>query len=200
MEILHISFQRVVDAGMFKGIALGPSLQLSHMIYADDAVFVGQWSDTNIDTIVHVLDCFHCASRMRINMNKIKHMGIYVEEDKVVVAVSKIGCLNLKTHFSYLGSKVGGLISDEGLTSIGIHSLTFFNGNDLHGNKTSWVKWEKVLASKEKGGLGVSSLHVLNRGLMLNGCGDIVHEMDMLKKQGIDVANCVGPIQSLIVP
>ncbi|GKF69941.1 hypothetical protein Tco_0202998 [Tanacetum coccineum] len=30
----------------------------------------------------------------------------------------------------------------------------------------SWVNWKKVLASKEKGGLGVSSLFALNRGLM----------------------------------
>ncbi|GJU52410.1 hypothetical protein Tco_1226124 [Tanacetum coccineum] len=43
----------------------------------------------------------------------------------------------------------------------------FFNGNDLHGKKMSWVKWEKVLASKENGGLGVSRLYALNRGLLL---------------------------------
>ena len=45
MESLHISFQRVVNAGMFKGIVLDSSMQLSHMFYADDVVFVGQWSD-----------------------------------------------------------------------------------------------------------------------------------------------------------
>ncbi|GJZ58056.1 RNA-directed DNA polymerase, eukaryota [Tanacetum coccineum] len=56
MESLHISFQRVVDAGIFKGIAIGSSLVLSHMFYADDAVFMGQWSDSNIDIIVHVLE------------------------------------------------------------------------------------------------------------------------------------------------
>nr|GEW58633.1 RNA-directed DNA polymerase, eukaryota, reverse transcriptase zinc-binding domain protein [Tanacetum cinerariifolium] len=42
MESLHLTFQRVVDAGMFMGIKLSPSLNLSHMFYADDAVFVGQ--------------------------------------------------------------------------------------------------------------------------------------------------------------
>ncbi|GKE08990.1 RNA-directed DNA polymerase, eukaryota [Tanacetum coccineum] len=40
MESLHLSFQRVVDAGMFHGINLGGTLNLSHMFYADDAVFV----------------------------------------------------------------------------------------------------------------------------------------------------------------
>ncbi|GKC34606.1 hypothetical protein Tco_1046990, partial [Tanacetum coccineum] len=33
---------------MFNGIVLAPALQLSHMFYADDAVFVEQWSDVNI--------------------------------------------------------------------------------------------------------------------------------------------------------
>nr|GEV80839.1 RNA-directed DNA polymerase, eukaryota, reverse transcriptase zinc-binding domain protein [Tanacetum cinerariifolium] len=66
IETLHISFQRVVDAGLFNGIVLGPDLHLSHMFYADDAVFVGQWSDANIDTLVLVLDCFHRASGLKV--------------------------------------------------------------------------------------------------------------------------------------
>ncbi|GJT18905.1 putative RNA-directed DNA polymerase [Tanacetum coccineum] len=51
MESLHISFKRVVDAGMFNGIVLNSVMHLSHMFYADDAVFMGQWSTKNIDTI-----------------------------------------------------------------------------------------------------------------------------------------------------
>ncbi|GKB33610.1 hypothetical protein Tco_0873011 [Tanacetum coccineum] len=47
----------------------------------------------------------------------------------------------------------------------------FFNGHDPNSKRTSWVKWKNVLASKEKGGLGVSSLYALNRGLMFNNGG-----------------------------
>ncbi|GJW20453.1 RNA-directed DNA polymerase, eukaryota, reverse transcriptase zinc-binding domain protein [Tanacetum coccineum] len=43
----------------------------------------------------------------------------------------------------------------------------FFNGHDLKSNKSSWVKWNSVLAAKEKGGLGVSSLFALNRALLM---------------------------------
>ncbi|GKF15279.1 hypothetical protein Tco_0056741 [Tanacetum coccineum] len=75
MESLHLSFQRVVDAGMFKGIKLSQSLSLSHMFYADDAVFVGQWSDGNINTLIHVLDCFYSTSGLRINMSKRTKVG-----------------------------------------------------------------------------------------------------------------------------
>nr|GFB66706.1 RNA-directed DNA polymerase, eukaryota, reverse transcriptase zinc-binding domain protein [Tanacetum cinerariifolium] len=40
MESLHLSFHRVVEAGMFQGLQLGCDVTLSHMFYADDAVFV----------------------------------------------------------------------------------------------------------------------------------------------------------------
>nr|GEX71936.1 putative RNA-directed DNA polymerase, eukaryota, reverse transcriptase zinc-binding domain protein [Tanacetum cinerariifolium] len=103
MESLHLSFQRVVDAGMFKGIMLSSSLNLSHMFYVDDAVFVGQWCDGNINTLVHVLECFFYASGLRINMSKSKLMGVLVDDDKVMRAASKLGCLILKSPFSYLG-------------------------------------------------------------------------------------------------
>ncbi|GJY53238.1 RNA-directed DNA polymerase, eukaryota, reverse transcriptase zinc-binding domain protein [Tanacetum coccineum] len=43
----------------------------------------------------------------------------------------------------------------------------FFNGADPKEKKMSWVKWSRVLASKDKGGLGVSSFFALNRALLL---------------------------------
>nr|GEX67649.1 SNF2 domain-containing protein CLASSY 3-like [Tanacetum cinerariifolium] len=42
----------------------------------------------------------------------------------------------------------------------------FFIGHSPDSNKASWVKWKSVLASKDNGGLGVSSLYALNRALM----------------------------------
>nr|GEZ37079.1 RNA-directed DNA polymerase, eukaryota, reverse transcriptase zinc-binding domain protein [Tanacetum cinerariifolium] len=110
MESLHLSFQRVVDAGMFHGIKLDGSMNLSHMFYADDAVFVGQWSENNICTLVHVLECFHRVSELKINMSKSKILGVHMNNVKVSRAVNKLGCLVLKTPFLYLGSFVGGAI------------------------------------------------------------------------------------------
>ncbi|GJU12746.1 RNA-directed DNA polymerase, eukaryota [Tanacetum coccineum] len=111
MESLHVSFQRVVDAGLFTGIMLDTSISVTHLFYADDAIFMGQWNRANIDTITRVLDVFHRASGLRINMNKSKLMGISVESSKVEHAVEKIGCMALKMPFKYLGSKVGDLMS-----------------------------------------------------------------------------------------
>ena len=43
----------------------------------------------------------------------------------------------------------------------------FFNGHEIGSKKMSWVKWNNVLTDKKRGGLGVSSLYALNRGLMI---------------------------------
>nr|GEU40886.1 retrovirus-related Pol polyprotein from transposon TNT 1-94 [Tanacetum cinerariifolium] len=111
MESLHLSFQRVVNAGLFSGLKLNQTVTLSHIFYADDAVFVGKWSDRNITTLVHVLECFYQASGLRINMSKSKILGVNVDDDYVKQAASKLGCLLLKCLFLYLGTKVGGSMS-----------------------------------------------------------------------------------------
>nr|GEV24380.1 RNA-directed DNA polymerase, eukaryota, reverse transcriptase zinc-binding domain protein [Tanacetum cinerariifolium] len=43
----------------------------------------------------------------------------------------------------------------------------FFNGVDANEKKMSWVSWNKVLVSKDKGGLGVLRFYAMNRALML---------------------------------
>nr|GEY46880.1 hypothetical protein [Tanacetum cinerariifolium] len=154
----------------------GGLVNLSHMFYTDDAVFVGQWCDSNITTLVHVLGCFHKAFGLR--------------------------CLVLKTLFSYLGSIVGGYMSRKQtwndilervnkrlskwkmqtlslggrlmlvksvLGSMPIFNFSIFkssmgvlrelegilsyfiNGHDSKSKKATWVNWKKVLLSKDRG-------------------------------------------------
>nr|GEU58684.1 RNA-directed DNA polymerase, eukaryota, reverse transcriptase zinc-binding domain protein [Tanacetum cinerariifolium] len=150
MESLHLSFQRVEEAGMFKGIKLDNSVSISHMFYADDAV------------------------------------------DKIKGAASKLGCLTFKTPFMYLGSIMGGSMSriqacadvvdrvsswlskwKMNMLSIGgrlilpksvLGSMPIFHMSIFKAPLD--VNWKIALASKEKGGLGISRLYALNRGLM----------------------------------
>ncbi|GJS31465.1 RNA-directed DNA polymerase, eukaryota [Tanacetum coccineum] len=111
MESLHLSFKRVEDAGMFNGIKINSSMTLSHMFYADDAIFMGQWSKRNIDTLMYMLKCFERASGLSINLSKSKLMGLAVSIEKVEEVTRHIGCGILNTPFSFLGSKVGGCMS-----------------------------------------------------------------------------------------
>nr|GFA83233.1 RNA-directed DNA polymerase, eukaryota [Tanacetum cinerariifolium] len=111
MECLHFSFQNLVNEGLFKRVSVSTSLHLSHLFYADDVIFMGQWSVSNINTLVQALDCFYKASGLRMNLQKSKLMGISVEDEIVSRAASKMGCCTLTTPFLYLGVKVGGSMS-----------------------------------------------------------------------------------------
>nr|GEY91503.1 retrotransposon protein, putative, Ty1-copia subclass [Tanacetum cinerariifolium] len=84
----------------------GPFM-LNEVIQWYDAVFVGQWSVSNITTLVHVLDCFHRVSGLRINMCKSKITGLHVDGESVNSAARQLGCLVLNIPFLYLGSIVG---------------------------------------------------------------------------------------------
>nr|GFA11148.1 RNA-directed DNA polymerase, eukaryota, reverse transcriptase zinc-binding domain protein [Tanacetum cinerariifolium] len=45
---------------------------------ADDAVFLGEWSDENLDNLLKILRCFHLASGLRINIAKSHVLGVGV--------------------------------------------------------------------------------------------------------------------------
>ncbi|GKA80529.1 RNA-directed DNA polymerase, eukaryota, reverse transcriptase zinc-binding domain protein [Tanacetum coccineum] len=176
-----------MDAGMFKGIMLDSSMQLSHMFYVDDAIFVGQWSEMNMNTIVYVLDCFYRALGLLINMSKSKIMGIVVDEHKVEQAAEKFRCSILKAPFFYLGTY-------EGSSSYGVYSGSFFNGIGLGSKKSIWVKWKNIWRfMTHKSSLWARVIMAIhgndgNIGKSLK-CGhmsiwhDIVQEMETLKAQ-----------------
>ncbi|GJS98286.1 RNA-directed DNA polymerase, eukaryota [Tanacetum coccineum] len=107
MESLHLSFSRVINEGLFKGIAINPSFSISHLFYADDAVFVGEWNDSNIKTVVKVLKCFFLASGLKINLLKSKMMGVGFNPNEVSRVTTSIGCSTFMAPFKYLGVSVG---------------------------------------------------------------------------------------------
>ncbi|GJT04294.1 RNA-directed DNA polymerase, eukaryota [Tanacetum coccineum] len=55
MESLHLSVSRAIKAGIFKGIKIDSTLNLSHLFYADDVVFIGEWSPSNLFGITNLL-------------------------------------------------------------------------------------------------------------------------------------------------
>nr|GEY70073.1 RNA-directed DNA polymerase, eukaryota [Tanacetum cinerariifolium] len=90
----------------------------------------------------------------------------------VVEAAFSIGCSIMQNQFKYLGVQVRECMSrskewDGVLKKMESIRNKFFNGADLEDNKMTWIAWDKVLASKEIDGLGVSSFHALNRALIL---------------------------------
>nr|GEU42158.1 RNA-directed DNA polymerase, eukaryota [Tanacetum cinerariifolium] len=215
MESLHVSFGKIMDVGLFKGIVINNSLTISHLFYVDDVVFIGEWDASNINTIDNVLKCFNMASGLRINIHKSKLMGIGVHSDEVYNSARIVGCSTFSTAFNYLGVNVGGTMSKISswyevvskvksrlskwkvsslsiggrltllksvISSMSLYHMSifkvplgvinhiesirrsFFNGVDGSNKKMMWISWKKLLMSKKKGGLGLTSLFALNRG------------------------------------
>nr|GFA68838.1 RNA-directed DNA polymerase, eukaryota [Tanacetum cinerariifolium] len=111
MESLHMSFSRAVNDGLFKGIQLHGSISISHIFYADDAMFIREWSDANLKSIVNILKCFFLASRLKINIYKSQVLGVGIPRSLVVQAAASIGCAVMQSQFCYLGVMVGECMS-----------------------------------------------------------------------------------------
>nr|GFB47657.1 RNA-directed DNA polymerase, eukaryota, reverse transcriptase zinc-binding domain protein [Tanacetum cinerariifolium] len=213
MESLHLSFQNLVNECLFKEVSVSSSLHPSHLFYADDVIFMGQWSVSNINTLVQALDCFYKASGLRMNLQKSKLMGISVEDEIVSRAASKMGCCTLTTRFLYLGVKVGGSMSrikawDE--IEAKLHSRlskwkmktlssgedirrNFFIGADVKEKKMSWFKWSRVLESKDKGGF-IRAVNGNSRGIETHSRVSysstwlsIVNEVNKMRNKSIDL-------------
>nr|GEZ11128.1 RNA-directed DNA polymerase, eukaryota [Tanacetum cinerariifolium] len=107
METLHISVSRSVHDGVFKGLLIHDLMVLSHLFYADDVVFVGEWSDDNLANLVRILQCFQLASGLKINMQKSQVLGVGVPSDVVIHGASTIGCNVMSSPFKYLRLTVG---------------------------------------------------------------------------------------------
>ncbi|GKC16456.1 RNA-directed DNA polymerase, eukaryota, reverse transcriptase zinc-binding domain protein, partial [Tanacetum coccineum] len=58
MEGLHVAVEDAMAAGLYRGFKVN-TLNLSNFFFADDALFIGDWSRANIKSLVSILECFH---------------------------------------------------------------------------------------------------------------------------------------------
>nr|GEZ50859.1 hypothetical protein [Tanacetum cinerariifolium] len=134
MESLHLSFSRAVEAGIFTGIKIDSSLTLSHLFYADDAVFIGEWSNGNLIGIMNILRCFSFLSGMSINIHKSHLLGIGLSDVSVSEAANRIGCSVMKAPFRYLG----------------IMAPFWYLGIMVGGNLSLVKEWDESIAKLKK--------------------------------------------------
>ncbi|CAI9266205.1 unnamed protein product [Lactuca saligna] len=93
---------------MFQGISIsGSNIQLSHLFYADDALFIGEWSHQNIKNLARLLKCFYVSSGLSVNYRKSKVFGIGVNSQEVENWALPLGCEPSTLPFTFLGIPVG---------------------------------------------------------------------------------------------
>nr|GEW98038.1 hypothetical protein [Tanacetum cinerariifolium] len=108
MEGLHAMVSKAVNTGLFKGASIGHgSINLSHLLYADDAIFVGEWSHSNAYNLICLLRCFYMVSGLKINVHKSKLLGVNVPDEEVSNMALVLGCGVAKLPMMYLGVPVG---------------------------------------------------------------------------------------------
>lgn len=70
----------------FKGVRVGEEeVLVSHLQYADDTIFFGDWGGGNVRNLICILKCFEKVSGLRANMTKSRLYGIEVPMRDVVV-------------------------------------------------------------------------------------------------------------------
>nr|GEV90309.1 RNA-directed DNA polymerase, eukaryota [Tanacetum cinerariifolium] len=194
----------VLDAGLFKRIQIDDSMTLSHLFYADDAVFIGKWDKSNISTLVNVLNCFFLASGLKINLHKSKLMGIGISQNDV----TRLSKWKLKTLF--IGGRltlIKSVLSSMPLYQMSMHKVPmcilnrmesirrdFFNGVENKERKLSMIAWKKVLAAKNKGGLAFPAIFGIQGALdnphsltRRSNWLDVIREFGSMSSKGINL-------------
>ncbi|GKE22393.1 putative RNA-directed DNA polymerase, eukaryota, reverse transcriptase zinc-binding domain protein, partial [Tanacetum coccineum] len=108
MEVLHAITRKSVGLGLFKGASVGQgNLNISHLMYVDDVIFMGEWSHSNIQNLLRMLRCFYLVSGLKINVHKSNILGVYVPIQDAEVMAKSVGCGVASFPLKYLGVPVG---------------------------------------------------------------------------------------------
>ncbi|KAJ0919470.1 putative RNA-directed DNA polymerase [Helianthus annuus] len=108
MEALSRMFTRAREAGVIKGILTpnnGPIM--SHLLYADDTIVLGDWSKEEMSNVMRILRCFFLCSGLKINVYKSNLYGIGVSMEDTGSMANDFGSKPDSLPFKYLGFTVG---------------------------------------------------------------------------------------------
>ncbi|XP_076926127.1 uncharacterized protein LOC143589178 [Bidens hawaiensis] len=108
MEELSVLFLNACEKGMFQGLQLpnsGPFI--SNLLFADDAIMLGEWSLENVNNLARILRIFHIISGLTINLAKSCLIGVEAEDGEIQKFASILHCKVGSTPFVHLGVSVG---------------------------------------------------------------------------------------------
>ncbi|XP_071694930.1 uncharacterized protein [Rutidosis leptorrhynchoides] len=113
-EGLNLIVKRACRDGLYKGVEVGiDKVGLSHLQFADDTIFIGEWQSQNFCNLVKILKCFENLSGLKINFHKSVLYGLGVASIDIEGLASRVGCKVGDLPFIYLGLPVGKNLSKE---------------------------------------------------------------------------------------
>lgn len=119
-EGLSLLTKRAILEGLLQVSFVGSQgLQVSHIQYADDTLFVVDGSRGNAEAIKWLLKNFELVSSLEVNFDKSSAYGVNLESEKLEELAGLIECLTVSMLIRYLGLKVGGRVNGaEGWTDV----------------------------------------------------------------------------------
>ncbi|XP_022023632.1 uncharacterized protein LOC110923885 [Helianthus annuus] len=84
MEAFSSMLKKAGMVGAVRGLVLpneGPTL--THLLYADDYVIMGEWGINNIKNVARLLSCFYLVSGLKINLRKSSLVGLGLSQAEV---------------------------------------------------------------------------------------------------------------------
>lgn len=100
MEVLNVIFIATCKLSLFYGIRIpNNNVSISHLFYADETIFMGDWDKGNPRNLACIIVCFHVSYGLKVNFHKSKVFGIEVL-DKGIVNCARI--LECDVTLSYL--------------------------------------------------------------------------------------------------
>ncbi|GJW40857.1 retrovirus-related pol polyprotein from transposon TNT 1-94 [Tanacetum coccineum] len=157
MESLHISFSKAMHQGFFKGIKIGSNdtVCLSHLFYADDAVFIGGVKTKEVSRKETLIGCdigktpFKYLGVMAgTSMLKIKAWDMIVDRISVRLSKWKVKTLSVRGRLTLIKSVLGSLptyyfslfkVPSGVLKNLESLRSNFFRGNVRGDRKLAWV-------------------------------------------------------------
>ncbi|XP_021979400.1 uncharacterized protein LOC110875513 [Helianthus annuus] len=107
MEALHVMMVKAEATGIFSGIKLpGEEITMTHLLFADDSIFMGEWDENNIKNLRRILRCYYLLSGLKVNPRKSQIFGVGVEEEEVI---SKAASFGFKPDKKFRGLGIGSI-------------------------------------------------------------------------------------------
>nr|GEZ50427.1 protein kinase-like domain, beta-lactamase/transpeptidase-like protein [Tanacetum cinerariifolium] len=107
-EGLNAIVTEAVEKGIFRGVMVGTTKVLvSHLQYADDTIFFGEWNKENAKSLMCIHKCFEEVYGLKVNYNKSNLYCIGVNEEEMMDMARWMGCGTGEFPFTYLGLPIG---------------------------------------------------------------------------------------------
>jgi hypothetical protein len=99
---------RAVSIGFCKPFVVKEGeVQISHLQYAEDTLFIGEACVENLWCVKAILWWFELMSGLKVNFTKSRLFGVNVENDFITIAAKFLNCKLGTIPFVYLGLPVG---------------------------------------------------------------------------------------------